>query len=110
MAEARRKRRGAAGPSVLTANDILSGRVVWWTGDAWGEGFEGAAKADDDAARASFEEIATAEEAADRVVSAAVVELDPTSGLPIALREERRLAGPSISLPDDRDGAPSRAA
>lgn len=88
------------GPAVLSANDLLTGRVVWWTGDAWSELFERAARAGDDAARTVLAATAVAEEADDVVVGAALVPLDE-NGRPSGLREGRRHAGPSIALPGD---------
>ena len=82
----------------LTANDLLSGRVVWWTGSRWSEDFADALPARDEAARAGLAATALIEEGEDRVVGALVIGLGP-DGLPLGLREGRRLAGPSIDLP-----------
>ena len=81
---------------VLTANDLLSGRVVWWTGERWTERFAVALRTTDSEA---LEALAHEEEAADRVVGAALVRLGADGG-PAGLREARRLSGPSIALPD----------
>ena len=84
---------------VLTANDLLSGAVVWWTGDRWSELFA-------DAQIAAFEEhdaleaVAKREEAANSVVGAIAIGVDD-AGHPAGLRESHRLAGPSIPLPDE---------
>ena len=81
------------GGDVLTANDLLSGRIVWWTGEGWSEAFADA-RADTAEALAA---IAAREEAANRVVGALAVPLGE-DGRPTGLREGRRLAGPSPSL------------
>lgn len=85
-------------PAVLTANDILTGRIVWWDGEAWSERFEAARVADTESRRAALAAAAVLEEEGDRVVGASVIALD-ANGLPKGLREARRLAGPSIALP-----------
>ena len=90
----RRSTAGAGAASVLTANDLLSGRVVWWAGGGWSEAFGDAVR--DDAA--ALGAVGAREEAADRVVGAAAIALDP-DGRPAGLRERRRLSGPSIALP-----------
>ena len=104
------RRGGAKAPArvVLSANGLLSGRVVWWDGFGWSESFSEAAVAQDDDARGALAEIGQAEEAANTVVGAALVPLGPR-GLPSGLREAHRLAGPSITLPTalpPRPGAP----
>ena len=88
--------RSVAPRAVLTANDLLSGRVVWWTGSDWSEAYGDAATAA--AEDAGLTARAAAEEAANRVVGAIVVALDE-AGAPKGLREGRRHAGPSIALP-----------
>ena len=85
-------------PQALTANDLLTGGIVWWTGARWSAHYEEAARADDEGARAALAATAVAEEADDRVVGAALVTIG-ADGLPTGLREGRRLAGPSIALP-----------
>ena len=105
MAPDAANRGGSRSPrrSALSANDLRSGRVVWWTGFGWSAEFREAATAADDDARETLARIGRTEEAANAVVGPALVPLGPR-GLPAALREARRLAGPSITLP-----APLRA-
>ena len=91
----------STGPAALSANDLLTGRIVWWTGEAWSELFERAARATDEAGRAALAAVAVSEEADDRVVGAALVPLG-ADGRPAGLREGRRLAGPSIALLGER--------
>jgi agmatine/peptidylarginine deiminase len=86
------------GPEVLTANELLSGRIVFWTGSGWGGDIHAATRATDDDVRAALAATGKAEEATNHVVAAYLVEIDG-SGTPVELRERRRLAGPSILLP-----------
>ena len=90
--------RKSEAPLVLTANDLLSGAVVWWTGERWSENFRDAltvAFEEDDA----LEAVARREEGANIVVGAVTIPVDDT-GQPAGLRETRRLSGPSITLPE----------
>ncbi|WP_108663567.1 DUF2849 domain-containing protein [Acuticoccus kandeliae] len=87
------------GPSVLTANEIMTGGVVFWTGNAWSLSLDDAVYVSNDDLRSDLEAIGKAEEAADRVVGAYLVNFDAVTRLPIELRERQRLAGPSIALP-----------
>ena len=80
--------------SVLTANDTLSGRIVFWTGSDWSQTFGEALRAGDEVLQADLQ----AAQANVGLVGAYLVQLDAT-GLPIALREQRRLAGVSVSPP-----------
>ena len=102
------RRGGAKAPTraVLSANGLLSGRVVWWDGFGWSDQFCDAAIAQDDDARGALTEIGQAEEAANAVVGAALVPLGPR-GLPSGLREAHRLAGPSVSLPSPLPARPA---
>ncbi|MBJ3775220.1 DUF2849 domain-containing protein [Acuticoccus mangrovi] len=93
------KQRVPKGPSVLTANDLLTGTIVYWTGDDWSASMHDALRADDEASRAALEAAARTEEDANRVVGAYLFALDPETGAPVALRERQRLGGPSIILP-----------
>ena len=86
------------GPSVLTANEIMTGAIVYWTGDDWSTDIAEAERAGPDG-RAALEEIARGEEDGNRVVGAYLMALDPATNLPVLLRERHRLAGPSIALP-----------
>ncbi|MCF3932918.1 DUF2849 domain-containing protein [Acuticoccus sp. M5D2P5] len=93
------KVRGPKGPSILTANEILSGEVVYWSGDAWSRSVDDAVRAGDDGARETLTATGKAEEDANRVVGAYLVVLDAVTSVPVELRERRRLAGPSFPLP-----------
>ena len=94
-----------AAAHALTANDLLSGRIVWWTGSRWSEDFAHAQHVRDEAARAALAATALIEEGEDRVVGTLVIGLGP-DGRPLGLREGRRLAGPSIELPGAVDAPP----
>lgn len=89
----------ATSTAVLTANDLLSGAIVYWDGAAWETSLATAKRATGADAQATLEAAGKAEEAANTVVGAYLMALDPVSGEPIALRERQRLAGPSIALP-----------
>ena len=85
-------------PAALSANDLLSGRVTWWDGFGWKSSFAEAAVARDASAREALAAIGRSEETANVVVGALLVPLDHRDR-PSGLREARRLAGPSVSLP-----------
>ncbi|UOM34694.1 DUF2849 domain-containing protein [Acuticoccus sp. I52.16.1] len=98
------KEKRLAGPSVLTANEILTGAIVYWTGSDWSTDIETAERAGPDA-RAPLEDVGRREEAANRVVGAYLMALDPVTGEPVLLRERRRLSGPSFALPTAHQAA-----
>ncbi|MEM0908341.1 MAG: DUF2849 domain-containing protein [Pseudomonadota bacterium] len=83
----------------LTANDLLSGAIVYWTGDSWSTDVKRARHVSGEAAQAGLEAVGKAEEAANTVVGAYFVALDPINTIPLELRERQRRAGPSIALP-----------
>ena len=103
-------KRKPTGPSVLTANDILTGRIVWWSQAGWTESFDAALRAGDDAKREALETVGKVEEAENRVVGAVVIPLDAETGLPHGLREGLRQAGPSIPIPEEAAALVARAA
>ena len=88
-------------PLALTANDLLTGGIVWWTGTRWSRHYGEAVQAETDEARAALAGFATMDAAHDNVVGATLVTIG-ADGLPTGLREGRRFAGPSIALPGDR--------
>ena len=87
------------GAKVITANDLLTGRVVYWTAErSWTESLERALVVEGDRALAELA-LATADEA--RSVGPYLMDVEP-GGIPSGrarLRETIRLAGPTISLP-----------
>jgi hypothetical protein len=80
---------------ILTAHDLLSGEVVYWSADGrWAESLSEAARLDDAAASAA---LAEAEAAYTAVVHAYLVPTD-SAGAPVArekIRETIRAKGPS---------------
>ena len=82
------------GPVVLTANDLLTGLIVYWTGTAWSRHFDEAQRGSGAEARATFEAIGQKAEAANEIVGPYLVVLDEAGASPIALRERQRHAGP----------------
>ncbi|WMS43997.1 DUF2849 domain-containing protein [Acuticoccus sp. MNP-M23] len=85
--------------AILTANDLLTGTIVYWTGTSWSRALDDAKRATDGDAHGVLEAIGRAEEAVDNVVGAYLVVLDSLTGKPIALRERQRWFGPSVALP-----------
>ena len=88
------------GPSVLTANDLLSGAIVYWTRrkPAGREAIDQATPALDAAGREALAAKGASEEAANRVVGAYLMTLDPITETPVLMRERQRLAGPSFDI------------
>jgi hypothetical protein len=95
-------KRRIRGPAVLTANDLLTGDVVFWTGIGWSRAIGEAVRITGEEECEALAAIGRCEEAENRVVGAYLVVLDPVTGAPVELRERRRLAGPSIPLPEPR--------
>ncbi len=88
---------------VLTGNDLLTGDVTWWTGSGWSRHVDDAA-----AVGADADAIAAAEQAAQRVVGAYVVDATrgPDGVRPRHIKERIRALGPTVRLdlslrPDD---------
>ncbi|MEQ8656110.1 MAG: DUF2849 domain-containing protein [Hyphomicrobiales bacterium] len=88
------------GPRILTANALLSGRVVYWNGSAWCRSADEALRAISPDEIAELEARGAAEEMVNMVVGAYLVPLSQGGTIePLELRERRRLSGPSIGLP-----------
>ena len=77
----------AKGPEVLTANELLSGRIVFWTGSAWSTEVRAAVRAASDEERAALAATGKAEEAKNAVVGAYLFEVNAETGQPTELRE-----------------------
>lgn len=87
------------GPAVLTANDLWTGAIVYWSGRRWTRDVGEALRAETEEARLELEARGKIAEDASHVVGAYLIHFDPATGAPVALRERHRLAGPSVSLP-----------
>ena len=81
-------------PQVLTANALLGGESVWWTGARWSDDFAEALAARTEAEAAMFESIAAAPFAQGQVVGAylAEVQVTPQGLVPATRREAIRAA------------------
>lgn len=88
------------GPRILTANALLSGRIVYWTGSAWSRSADEAKRATTPTEIAELEARGAAEELVNMVVGAYLVPVSESGDIePLELRERRRISGPSIGLP-----------
>ena len=96
---------------VLTANDLTSGDVVFWTGKTWTHSILDADFAFGEDAVQKLEQVSVVEENLNKVVGAYLVPMSfsgQSSGFatakslqPVELREQRRLSGPSIVFAPD---------
>lgn len=88
------------GPYILTANTLLTGRIVYWSGSTWSKTPDEALRATTADERAELEARGKTEEMVNMVVGAYLVPLAQRDvAEPVELRERRRLGGPSIGLP-----------
>jgi hypothetical protein len=80
---------------MLTASDLLSGDVVYWTGAAWSRAIDDAALMDEDAAAGA---LGAAKKQERVVVNAYLVEMAAaaTPAHREAMRENIRARGPSV--------------
>ncbi len=78
---------------ILTGNDLISGDVIWWTGDGWSRHIEHAVDVD-----AHGESIAAVEEAARRVNAPYVIqgELTEAGPRPAHIKDRIRAVGPTV--------------
>ncbi len=95
-------------PQVVTANDLLSGVVVFWTGQGWSEALADALMLDDP--QTQKEALAVAEGDAGRVVGPYLAAVD-AAGL-VRFRERIRITGPTVDYAGrpDEAGGPGAAA
>ena len=88
--------------AVLTANDVRSGDIVFWSADdSWTTDINRALISQGTETAETLLSKGQAEEAANRVVGTYLVALRPddsTGPVPLKLRELRRLAGPSLPV------------
>ncbi len=80
---------------ILTGNDLISGDVIWWTGDGWSRHIEHAVDVD-----AHGESIAAVEEAARRVNAPYVIQGEMTEAgpRPAHIKDRIRAVGPTVRL------------
>ena len=88
-------------PQVVTANDLLSGAVVFWTGGGWSEALADADLLNDGAAQEAA--LAAAQSDGNRAVGPYLAAVDGT-GL-VRLRERIRITGPTIAYTGRPAGA-----
>ncbi|KON65988.1 hypothetical protein KOEU_06780 [Komagataeibacter europaeus] len=95
--DVRNNRRDTTGASVITANRLLDGRIVWLTPQGWSEHI-GHARVFDNADIEDAIRQAKAAPDARRLVGIYGVQLDPSAaGLsPLTVRERIRAFGPSV--------------
>ena len=79
--------------NILTGNDLVTGDVVWWTGDGWSRDVDDAADTGDDG-----EAILAREEAARRVNAPYLIdgERDGTGVRPAHIKDRVRAVGPTV--------------
>ncbi len=89
----------------LTANRLIDGEVVFWTGQAWSERFAQARLFDDNAAAESAE--AQAKSQITQLVDAYLIEVAAVDGgaAPVSYRERVRAMGPTNKLDHGKQAA-----
>ena len=95
--------------SILTANDLTTGDVVFWTGEIWAAGVDAAEIAHEPDAARALEQTGAVEEFERRVVGAYLVEVDITQPVaaPLARRERIRALGPTFRADLRKPTAPT---
>ncbi|HWI84821.1 MAG TPA: DUF2849 domain-containing protein [Sphingomonas sp.] len=78
---------------LLTGNDLVTGDVIWWSGNGWSRHVADAVDVGD-----KGERIATTEEAARRVNSSYIIDAaaGPTGPVPLHIKERIRATGPTV--------------
>jgi hypothetical protein len=81
--------------NILTANDLATGDVIWWTGEGWSIHVNDAIDVGD-----KGDEIAQAEVAARRANEAYVIEasVDDTGVRPAHIKDRIRALGPTVRM------------
>jgi hypothetical protein len=81
--------------NILTANDLATGDVIWWTGNGWSRHVEDAVDVGEKGA-----EIAQGEVAARRANETYVIEAAIVDGMlrPAHIKERIRALGPTVRL------------
>ncbi len=90
MAQHQRKN---AGEQVITANRLIDGVVVYWSGAGWAEALAQAQVFNREEAKAALDKIETAS-----IVDAYFFEIDKKEGgiIPVSVRERIRAEGPTV--------------
>ena len=80
---------------ILTGNDLVTGDVIWWTGEGWSRHVEHAVDVDQHG-----EAIAAREEAARHVNGPYVIQAEPTGTgpRPAHIKDRIRALGPTVRL------------
>jgi hypothetical protein len=78
---------------LLTGNDLVTGDVIWWSGDGWSRLISDAVDASEDG-----EALAKREEAARRVNGPYLIDASagPTGPVPLHIKERIRATGPTV--------------
>lgn len=81
------------GMKLVTGNDLITGSVIWWTGDGWSRFIADSVDAGTDG-----EAIAVREEAARRVNGPYVIDAadGPLGPVPLHIKERIRASGPTV--------------
>lgn len=95
--DVRNNRRDLTGTSVITANRLLDGRIVWLTATGWSEAISHAHIIDNADVEATIKQCRAAPDAR-QVVGIYGVQLDPAAAgiTPLTVRERIRAFGPSV--------------
>ncbi|ACI52855.1 conserved hypothetical protein [Gluconacetobacter diazotrophicus PA1 5] len=96
--DVRSNRREAGGSSVVTANRLLDGRIVWLAADGlWSERIDAARVISNDAVEAAIAETAGRQQQ-DGVVGVYGVQINPEAAtpVPVTVRERIRAFGPTV--------------
>ena len=95
--DVRNNRRDTTGASVITANRLLDGRIVWLTQQGWSEHIGRARVFDNADIEGAIEQAKTTPDAR-MLVGIYGVQLDPSAAgiSPLTVRERIRAFGPSV--------------
>lgn len=97
--------------SVLTANDLLDGDAVWWTGSAWSRAIGAAVIADTPEAKTAMEAEASRPRHEAEVVGPYLVDVEIATGVPVPIaRREAIRADRAPTFAYAGEAAPTRAA
>jgi hypothetical protein len=80
---------------ILTGNDLISGDVIWWTGNGWSRHVEDATDVGD-----SGDTVMAAEQQAQRVNAAYIIDgtATPHGPRPAHIKDRVRALGPTVRL------------